>query len=537
MSIITLESKNLISTSLNSTWETKTCKDILIENGDVILMKNAYLNIDQNSNTNINITEDTVINIEYGFYMINGIQNIYLSYKDNNPDPMIYMYTPTYIINNNTAYPPFTAPSNYTGYANQYYYEATDFKPYVLHKSDGSGGYEIIKKNRFFTIFKGSYTPTELAYIITKHMNSLNNIELQDIENDDNIGLNLDRSLQYEYALGGDLEELFVGDSYSNNNVNWGTMKKFRLAAYDGVDIPADVMPDIGAVYLVGANQFSLDFNDDSQKFQFSFMHSPLYDNKGNVSVGLFQTYWDKAVSVADDTETITAIGPINQQSKTSGIFFTKLEPASFWRDKLGFNLNEVVCNVSDGLNIGEVMNKTTDNQIPLNIFQTIMTSPSYIGWPTIKCGSTFSSGTVTDATGTQFIYGFMESQDILPISSRYSYQSSNSGFYYVFADINFKNELLREDDKTSMSINQLSGIVSKFFLNSDYITGFSDSSIMYQHQGDPYLLGNIKINIYDSNMDLAILKKNSVVFFQIIKNSQSIQNVKSESGKNPMEK
>jgi hypothetical protein len=46
----------------------------------------------------------------------------------------------------------------------------------------------------------------------------------------------------------------------------------------------------------------------------------------------------------------------------------------------------------------------------------------------------------------------------------------------------------------------------------------------MYQHQGDSYLLSNIKINIYDSNMDLAMLKKNSVIFFQIIKNQQSTE-------------
>ncbi|MEY4333746.1 MAG: hypothetical protein RLZZ196_2489, partial [Bacteroidota bacterium] len=217
------------------------------------------------------------------------------------------------------------------------------------------------------------------------------------------------------------------------------------------------------------------------------------------------------------------------------GIFFTKLEPKSFWRDKLGFNLNEVICDVSNGLSIGEVIQKTTDNQIPLNIFQTTMTDPNYIGWPTIRAGSTTGNGNVTNVEGTLFIYNFIESQTILPISSKYSYQSSNSGYYYVFASINFKNELLREDLDTSMSINQLSGVISKFFLNSDYITGFQDSSIMYQHQGDSYLLSNIKINIYDSNMDLAILKKNSVIFFQIIKNQQSIQNAKEQNGKNPM--
>jgi hypothetical protein len=247
-----------------------------------------------------------------------------------------------------------------------------------------------------------------------------------------------------------------------------------------------------------------------------------LYDNKGDISVGLFQTYWDNAKSQAGPN--ITAIGPINQQSKTSGIFFTKLEPKSFWRDKLGFNLNEVICDVSNGLSIGEVIQKTTDNQIPLNIFQTTMTDPNYIGWPTIRAGSTTGNGNVTNAEGTEFIYNFIESQTILPISSKYSYQSSNSGYYYVFASINFKNELLREDLDTSMSINQLSGVISKFFLNSDYITGFQDSSIMYQHQGDSYLLSNIKINIYDSNMDLAMLKKNSVIFFQIIKNQQSTE-------------
>lgn len=536
MSIITLESRNLTPTEFNSSWETKFNKDIMIENGDVILMKNAYLNIDQNSNTNINITEDIVINIEFGFYIINGIQNIYQGYTGSDPNPMIYMYTPTYIINDADANPPLLAFSNYTETANQLYYEATDFKPYVLHKTNGNGGYNIVKQNRFFTIFKGSYTPTEIAYIITKHMNSLNNIQMQTVIDDINDGVNLKNSLQYQCSTDGNIDELFVGGSYTNTNeVNWDTMVKFKLVINPGVDIPANILPDAGSGYVFGANQFSLDFNDDSQKFQFSFMHSPLYDNKGNISVGLFQTYWNDAKSQAGDS--ISVIGPINSQSKTSGIFFTKLEPEEFWRDKLGFNLNEVVCDTSNGLNISEVMSKTTDNEIPLNIFQTAMTDASYIGWPTIRAGSTIGSGGITNAIGTQYIYNFIESQTIIPISSRYSYQSSNSGYYYVFASINFKNELLREDLQTPMTINQLSGVISKFFLNSDYITGFQDSSIMYQHQGDPYLLSNIKINIYDSNMDLALLKKNSTVFFQIIKNQQSIQNIKEQMNKNPMEK
>ena len=115
-----------------------------------------------------------------------------------------------------------------------------------------------------------------------------------------------------------------------------------------------------------------------------------------------------------------------------------------------------------------------------------------------------------------------------MPIVATNAYQSQNAGFYYISVDIGLGS---LTDDSTSQN-NEIMGIVSKQFNVNDFITGFSDSSITYQHNGPATMLNSLKVKILDKNKNLVQnLDENSCVFIQIIKENQPTVSTGSNPG------
>tara|TARA_R110000868_G_scaffold185862_2_gene427900 strand:- start:5670 stop:8717 length:3048 start_codon:yes stop_codon:yes gene_type:complete len=78
----------------NANWETKLQEEIIVNEGDSIFVKNAYIDTRNQTSQNILIEEDTIIEMEFFFYYVNrGGSNVPSVYQDyatgNTPNPLI----------------------------------------------------------------------------------------------------------------------------------------------------------------------------------------------------------------------------------------------------------------------------------------------------------------------------------------------------------------------------------------------------------------------------------------------------------------
>ena len=58
--------------------------------------------------------------------------------------------------------------------------------------------------------------------------------------------------------------------------------------------------------------------------------------------------------------------------------------------------------------------------------------------------------------------------------------------------------------------------IVSRYYTSSDYLSSFSDASVVYQHKGEPTVLSGINIRIRDSEGNVPALGENNTVFIEV---------------------
>jgi hypothetical protein len=565
MSVITLESsyQNSNKKSNNNEWETTFKQDYIINEGDVVLLKNVFIN-DKSLSGSILIYEDTTIEIEFGYYYINGLQGVQYIPRPvyPYPNPILPTFNPNYELiwydNTGKVLPNGPLQNNYI-YSDEanipngvpaYYYQqepatgwpqenfAYDFKAYVYHNYNPVNKYTLIKNKVSCVIEKGSYSPSALANLLTQKLSSVNgnmsinvfNKQLQSLPVNQNSlysGSNLlvgigsfTPNIQPSPQTGPDViyANRFIG-SYVNQYDGQGNLD---LSGYEQFSIQPKPYQDL----YIGASEFAIDYDEINQNFLFSYIHTPMYaglDNNSGVPSVVFVRF---ATGDPSGQDVKFFLSDLFTQTKNSGIFITDLQPATFW-ENLGFNLPDIIVNTTNGVDIGEVLTKTTDQQMPLSsVFAGSQFTNAFASNQAVRTGLVNTGLVTNDPQGAPFnsfnagYINFIDSTNNLPIQATNAYQSQDAGFYYISCDIGLGS--LSDDGKSQTK--EIMGIVSKQFNVNDFITGFSDSSITYQHNGPPTMLNNLKIKILDKNKNLVKnLDENSCAFIQIIKQVQPI--------------
>ena len=364
----------------NNQWESVYKQDYIINEGDVILLKNVFIN-DKSLSGSILINEDQVIEIEFGYYYINGFQafqyiprQMYPVSTDSTitPNYNLYWYDashnhlPDGPLQNNYIYLDGIYPPSYSyqqepaGGWPQFNFPY-DFKPYVFHKIENNE-YTLIKNKVQCLIEKGSYSPSQLASILTQKLSSVNNnmsITVYDSSGNKTrtntlySGSNLLVGIQ---SLTDD--NIFIG-SYVNQYDASGNLD---LSRYPQFMIQTEPYQDL----FIGAQEFAIDYNLETQSFQFSYMHSPMYAGASNTT-GVPSVVFTRIARGFDDGTLVDFfLSDLFTQTKNSGIFITDLQPSNFW-ENLGFNLSDIIVNTENGIDTGEILSKTTDQQMPLS--------------------------------------------------------------------------------------------------------------------------------------------------------------------------
>lgn len=559
MSVITLESSYLNSNKKanNNEWETTFKQDYIINDGDVILLKNVFIN-DKSLSGSILINENQVIEIEFGYYYINGFQSFQYRPQAMYPAPALPYFSTNYNLvwydQSGNVLPNGPLQNNYiyadSAYVPEYYYQQEpltgwpqknfkyDFKCYVYHNYNPVNKYSLIKNKVSCVIEKGSYSPSELASILTQKLSSVNNNmsinvfnkQFQSLPVNQNslysgsnllVGINsFTPNIQPSPQTGPDViyANRFLG-SYVNQ---YDVSGNLNLSGYEQFSIQSEPYEDL----YIGAQEFAIDYNLETQSFQFSYMHSPMYAGASNTT-GVPSVVFTRIATGEDvGSQVEFFLSDLFTQTKNSGIFITDLQPPLFW-ENLGFNLTDLIVNTENGVDIGEILSKTTDQQMPLSSvfagskFQNAFNINQVVNYGLVNTGLVTNNPQGIPFNNFDGGYlNFIQSSNNLPIQATNAYQSQNAGYYYISCDLGLGS--LTDDGKSQS--NEIMGIVSKQFNVNDFITGFSDSSITYQHNGAPTMLNNLKIKILDKNKNLVKnLDENSCVFLQIIKQDQPI--------------
>ena len=234
-------------------------------------------------------------------------------------------------------------------------------------------------------------------------------------------------------------------------------------------------------VYM-GTSQFALEFDENSGKFQFTQIHMPMFSSGANPLQG---------VSVVESLITSGVYLPADVRS---GIFFVDLQPSDFW-SSLGFNLNTLL--VQD--------NNTHVLKTPLargtNITSHLF---GYDG---------FIAHSYPYPMPSASLY-FYATDTVISIEADEQLPNGDSG-YYLIELVGLKTDYLNDNGQQFGSIMN---VASKNYNASGFITVYSDGSITYVNNGEPYMLSSLRVRILDpiTKTPITTLGTKNSVFIQI---------------------
>ncbi len=478
--------------------------------GDIVALKNGFLNGPEMQPNQIFIEEDVPVIITCGFYTVDtGLQFVWQTDTDDAQD----------FVNLSSTFQPMYLMT----YAGAQNYDPADPPP-----TFPEGGAFYVR-DLSFTVPAGYYFPTDLANFITSTMSNLAPLgasvnyysqtpagELQSWASTPNpLYFNIYDIAHIERNI--PLNPPFFQALDQDKYCLWRPGKFPYIIYQDGADIPAPAGEDWFAFgQMMGANQLSLDFNEDTNKFQWTYLHTPII-NDGNQVIAIAQTATD-----ADVNRYFNNIITTN-----GGVFLFDLQPRSFWQNKLGFDVESIlmppIFNAADAtLADRNLVNCTTFTQnglsMPLSIFlpQTNIFGDVSLNTGAISIDPRGISGLYTGNTDPVPVK-YVASSGTIPINAVTTYSSDIGAYYKISVDFGQLTKMYSE--KTvgdSSSIKNINVVASKYWTSNGKMTIFSDSGISYIHSGPTMYITDFEIKVTDENDNDVQLDPNSVVYMAV---------------------
>ena len=335
---------------------------------------------------------------------------------------------------------------------------------------------------------------------------------------------------------------------------------------------------------LVGASEISIEFNQTLGIFQFTYMHTPLLQlpissnaDSGTEPVEVVKIIKTDNVDMYNPNFVKQPTGEVKicEQTRHSGIFFQSMEPASFWKDTMGFDVNnitfpdEYVWGNDRKMTFNQFNKITTSGYVGIeNNFNFTGTSDTKAVIPNLNIPAyltpmpaatqdnntpsaseeTYSNllnsarwflehfilinGGIFSTDGNPFDYytligpNFYEeySSALIATNPLYAIQAplsqiSGTGHFLINIDgyKNTKNDFINDDD-----IYNIKSIVSTYYLSQGAFATqpFSDTAIYVHNSPVPKVIDSFRIRLLDPiNMKNATnIGPNSSVYLQINK-------------------
>ena len=260
--------------------------------------------------------------------------------------------------------------------------------------------------------------------------------------------------------------------------------------------------------YLIGASQVALEYDrENSGLFEFTYLHSPHYDKEFNETVAIFYD---------------TNVEKVRQLTRAAGIIFVDIIPntAKTFLQNLGFDISKMIMQLEyiDENNI-QILNWNNNNLTTENLFTLASALPSTNNY--LPSGideadpSVFPFPDWDESKG----YTFLKTSTITrSLSATNTYRFTNlCPFIIIELVTTITNNYISKDENNKF----INAIVSRNYTTNNYITGYSDSGILYHHNGESVLLSNILCRLINpfTKQPLDDIGPKNYVLLDIIKN------------------
>lgn len=492
-SIIELSSYNSVSKNSSSEFVCKLSKPITLYENDVIQVRNCFLDTRLISNQNINFDTDQNVSITFYYYLIfTGYKQVKLS---TDFGAKLTATTPDY----------------------------GDGLPYVVVDARSN---QPITGNISFTIPAGTYSCDGLATLMSRYMQKPNEIPNIDIEEasygDYSIGAtkSLESSLITTILnyMGDDEYNLRldnIGGFYGSNIKIIPLISASSLTAENSLGYASDYISgyytgsgfnDIDAG-LVGAKEFSIQFNNEnSGKFEFTYMHTPLVDSSNSNEV-----ICCRQQAPAEGYPHVRYVW----YNRLSGVFFQNLQPQSFWQ-QLGFNVNDICFTsqqVMNRLNYQSFQNATTRNYIATqNIFSSVS-----IDVNDDDDNKEASLILLQEQKFNKPYNTYYDSDKTWPVLAPNNPISSNTNAGHYLLEIKEYESQYINDDKTY----RIKGVIPTYYLSQDSFATSYEDTLTYIHKGQPLQLSSLSVRLLNPiTKEPAELGDNNTIYLQITNNN-----------------
>ena len=373
-----------------------------------------------------------------------------------------------------------------------------------------------------FTLPAGSYDPTELCEVINAEMTSVGKVvpTISDLSGNELL-----------VTIGGDDGTGNFPNTEFNNFVRFQqdddpTIDGYGFQYTEGVNSPS----------ILGASQFVLAYDDDTNRFNFQFLHTPLFSQADGSNGGSSELggLCNAQGWTGDQENNENPVLPTNKYrvSSNGGILLADLQPASLWNTQLGFDLDRFIrdqtgkptntpnpncCLVGfnqKAKNNAGVNFTTNGLQSSLPFFYNLpvdgkQKTTGFLGVNTIfDKGKGFQQSvqlpTVTNKgeAKSKFVLIGDSTTQIDANKSVLSQDNTEVSFGYFLVEVqgNFINNYLNQTG----NFKHIVSIVSRYYSRDNYTTSSSADSIIYTHKGDPVLLNSFNCKIMNSEKQIA---------------------------------
>lgn len=125
----------------------------------------------------------------------------------------------------------------------------------------------------------------------------------------------------------------------------WVSEDTTRLFSFNTAGIYPTGTETDNDIHMVGAENFSIIFDDTTQRFQILQMHTPIYIDGPEISSnpvikGPGSTVLRQVIGTTDSSKGF--LGEMKTIDTSSGVFLTDLQPRSLWFTKMGFDASQL---------------------------------------------------------------------------------------------------------------------------------------------------------------------------------------------------
>jgi len=558
--VISVSAYNSKGKVVNGEWESILAETMIINNGDTIAIKDAYIDTRTRSSDDIYIEEDTTLILEFYYYYVNTptdgtTMKLYYKQLDSN-------FIPNDVTLSQWTLTEATGWSDGLPYLLMGWYHEYNFVTHSYNTNTPLAWTPIVGKWQY-VLKQGSYTKDYLAVLLTKNMAKVSptlygafcgvNIGLDNnmpiLINDPNLNPAIlqtqptilsnnvpfvvqtklyEETNYYSFMIynGSNPANLDNAAPFSNqnnipimlisiNNIEGYNMRGLQvespnppyiiLPVFTTTIINSNPVRNQLLTPLIGATEISLLWNNQNNGiYSFDYLHSPIL-------------YGGKEVVVASKNIVNEIDVTIAMCDRQSGVILAQMTPSLFWGDTLGFNLNQITyifeeSNIPPQIQFKLYQSITTGNywgSAMINFNQITVPISSQTYWFPISFPDCIYENLVNGYTGTIT----WESDSTNTLDASQAPLNPNDTGHFLIELNGYQTNFFDETDAY-----QIKSIISSYYITANsFATAPFPDSFVYEHHGEPIIIGALRVRILNPKTKKVLpIGPNSTVYLQI---------------------